>query len=62
MYLGRGSDAERMLMQGVEGGSVFISAAVTRLITSLSSSLQTNGRAKTPGRETYQRDDIQNEE
>lgn len=54
MYLGGGSNAERMLLEGVEHGGVFISVAVTRLITSPSFLLQTNGGAETPSRETHQ--------
>lgn len=50
----------RWRVQG--GGSGFRSAAVTRLITSTSSSPQTNGRAETLGTETDRRDDTQDEE
>lgn len=62
MYSDEGNDGERMLVEGVGGGNGFRSAAVTRLIMSPSSSFQTNGRAETQGRETYQLDSTQYEE
>lgn len=61
MYLGGGSDADRRLVECVEGGSVFIPAAVTRLITSPSSLLQKKKRerAERPTIETtYRMNDI----